>query len=142
LDFVTIADADEVDQKVATAVFDTDKNAQLMSWAALDRSDTYTVAGNGVTIAVPDGTAFSRFGIQVKGTGAAPDACVAVLEVGLNGANFKPIITWSIAAGQVDGDPMFLPGGASYPVKYFRSRLVSITLGSATNVVVNIVGMP
>lgn len=102
------------------------------------RQDTFVAAASGATVdtsLVP----CNRFAVQVKGTGAAPTAWEVVLEGSLNGTQFTTIATHKSGAGnQVDGALVWQ--SAATPAKYFRSRLVSITLGPATNVVVDIIG--
>lgn len=104
------------------------------------RSDTYTTAANGTTVD-RSASPVSRFGLQVKGTGAAPTAWNVVLEGSLNNAQFTTILEHSNAGefrNAADGETVYVNTGA--PWLYFRSRLVSITLGSATNAVATIVG--
>lgn len=103
-----------------------------------NRSDTYTVAANGTTVDVSTRPC-SKFGIQLKGTGAAATAWSVPLEVSLDGTNFQTLVTHATADG--DGAIKWL-GSPLSPALYFRSRCASITLGAATNVVVTIVGMP
>lgn len=101
------------------------------------RADTFTVAGNGVT--VDKHTApVSSFALQIKGTGAAATAWDIVLEASLDGTNFTTILEHTTAVG--DGQTMYT-GELDSPALYFRSRLVSVTLGSATNIVVTILGV-
>jgi hypothetical protein len=101
------------------------------------RSDTFTGTGNGTTVDV-SGQALSGFGIQVKGTGAPAAAWNVVLEGSLDNTNFTTIATHS---NLTDSDGKAKPGGGA-PWLYFRSRCVSLTLGSATNIVVTILGVP
>lgn len=104
------------------------------------RSDTYTVAANGTTVDVSL-RPVRRFALQVKGTGATPTAWNAVLEGSLNNTQFTAILEHSNAGefrNAADGETVYFD--TAVPWLYFRSRLVSITLGSATNVVATIVG--
>ena len=102
------------------------------------RSDTYTGAANGTTVDVST-QGMSRWGIQVKGTGAAPSSWTVHFEVSLNGTNFQSFFTHGTADG--DGTVKWGPAG-DYPALYFRSRCSAVALGSATNIVATIVGMP
>ena len=99
------------------------------------RSDTFTVAANGTTV-----SALTKpqkyFSIQVKGTGAAADAWSIILEGSLNNSNFTTIVTH----GTADGDGAVKVATAVFPVLYFRSRLDTVTLGGASNIVVTILG--
>ena len=101
------------------------------------RFDTFTVAANGTTADV-----YTRpcrmFSIQCKGTGAAATAWSIVLEGSNDGTNFSTLLTHNTATG--DGVTLFT-GPNMYPCLYFRSRLVSVTLGSATNIICWITGM-
>lgn len=108
------------------------------------RSDTYTTAANGTTVDCST-KPVRRFALQVKGTGAAATAWEVVIEGSLNNAQFTTIITHTSVADSegefrnaADGETLFVDTGA--PWLYFRSRLVSITLSPATNVIATIVG--
>src|SRR3990167_4927755 len=99
-------------------------------------TDTYTVAGNGAVIFTAH--VASRFSIQVVGTAAAATAWNVRLEGGLDGVNFTTILTHT----DITGDGVMLFSGATqYPARYIRSRCVSLTLGSATDIVVYICGV-
>lgn len=104
------------------------------------RSDTYTTAANGTTVDVST-RPVRRFALQVKGTGAAATAWNVVLEGSLNNSQFATILEHSNAGefrNAADGETVYFD--TAVPWLYFRSRLVSITLGSATNVIATIVG--
>lgn len=104
------------------------------------RSDTYTTAANGTTVDC-SAKPVRRFALQVKGTGAAASAWNVVIEGSLNNSQFTTIVEHSNAGefrNAADGETVYIDTGA--PWLYFRSRLVSITLGSATNVIATIVG--
>jgi len=100
------------------------------------RSDTYTVAASGTTVnksAAP----VTAFAVQVKGTGAAPTSWTVVLEASLDNVNFSTVLTHKTSTG--DGAVMW-SGSLLSPTLYFRSRCTAISLGSATNIVVTILG--
>ena len=100
------------------------------------RADTYTTTASGVTVdssAVP----LQHYGIQVKGTGAAPTSWTALLEGSLDGTNFSTLITHNAN----DGSILWLIGGVNLPCLYMRSRVSALSLGSATNIVVTIIGV-
>ena len=104
------------------------------------RSDIYTTAANGTTVDV-SARPVRRFALQVKGTGAAAAAWNVVIEGSLNNTQFTSILEHSNAGefrNAADGETVYFD--TAVPWLYFRSRLVSITLGSATNVVATIVG--
>jgi hypothetical protein len=118
------------------------KNGTVATRVIIDansRSDSYTAAATGTTVDVSDVGA-STFGLQVKGTGAAASAWSAVLEVSLDGTNFATLLTHASADGDSDGGVVWSGANAS-PSLYFRSRLASVTLGSATAVVATVVGV-
>lgn len=109
----------------------------LVANAFSTRSDTYTAAATGTAVDV-SATLCKSFSIQVKCTTAAADAWNIVLEVSLDATNYTTVLTHTEASG----DKVILFTAAShYPALYFRSRCVSRTLGSATNLVTTIVGM-
>lgn len=102
------------------------------------RTDTFTGATTGTTVdAKPSG--FKSFALQVKGTGASATAWNVVLEVSLDGTNYATLLTHASAEGDADGGIVW-SGAADSPCLYFRSRVVSVTLGSATNLSVTIAG--
>lgn len=118
----------------------TDTNPMPTVPAFGTRSDTYTTAANGTTVDV-SARPVRRFALQVKGTGAAASAWNVVLEGSLNNTQFTTILEHSNAGefrNAADGETVYFD--TAVPWLYFRSRLVSITLGSATNVVATIVG--
>lgn len=101
------------------------------------RQDTFTTTGSGVTInksAAP----VSKFGLQVKGTGAAATLWSVNLEGSLDGVNFSTVLSHVTATG--DGSVMWI-GSLEAPLLYFRSNVTALTLGSATNIVVTILGI-
>lgn len=100
------------------------------------RQDTFTAPGNGVTQDIVN-SPIKHFAIQVVGTGAVPTAWNVRLEGSLDNSNFTTILTHTEATG--NGEILF-SGANVYPVLYFRSRVVSLTLGLATNIVVSMVG--
>jgi hypothetical protein len=103
------------------------------------RSDTYTGTASGTTVDV-SAQGMKHFGIQVKGTGAAPTSYTVLLEGSLDGTNFSTLLTHTNSS---PGDGLILHSGASVlPVLYFRSRCTALVLGSATNIVVTIIGKP
>lgn len=101
------------------------------------RADTYTTAANGTAVDV-SAQGLAAFAIQVKGTGAAATAWNVVIEGSLDGTNYSTIAT-HVNTAHTDGQVLWV--GASRPCLYFRSRCVSVTLGSATNIVATIVAL-
>jgi len=102
------------------------------------RSDTFTTAANGVTVNVST-TGLKYFSIGCKGTTAAPTAWNIVLEGSNDNVNFTTILT-HVNTTVPDGQTLY-SGTNATPALYYRSRMVSVTLGSATNIVCVIVGM-
>lgn len=135
----------EISGKVHQAIVRAAVNSSSAPSAAafyLDKSsrqDTYSTTGTGATLDVSS-QGMSKFGVQVKGTGAAPTSFTVVLEGSLDGTNFSTLLTHTNAS---PGDGLVLHSGAvALPVLYFRSRCTALTLGSASNIVVTIVGIP
>ncbi len=102
------------------------------------RTDTFTIAANGVTVNASAYIAKS-FSLQVTGTTDVATAWVVVLEGSYDNVTFSTILTHN-SGDETDGQTIFT-GASFYPCKYFRSRLVSVTLTPATALVVNIIGM-
>lgn len=100
------------------------------------RSDTFTATGNGVTV---DRTTspLDAYAVQVKGTGAAATTWDVRLEGSLDGTNFSQILQHTTTTG--DGAVVWI-GASTAPSLYFRSRVAGLVLGSATNIVVTILG--
>lgn len=102
------------------------------------QSDTFTAAGNGVALDVSSYPP-SAYAIQVVGVGAAATAWSIVLEGSLDGENYTTILTH----GTLTGNGVVLFSGTNRsPATTIRSRVVSVTLGSATAVSVYITGAP
>lgn len=103
------------------------------------RSDTFTGTGNGTAVDVTAKPCKS-FGVQVKGTGAAPTSWTVVLEASLDGTNYTTILTHTNTS--LSDGAVLWSGAAVSPALYFRSRCSALLLGSATNIAVTIIGMP
>ena len=101
------------------------------------RSDTYTGTGNGTTVTITTAP-LNVFAVQVTGTGAAASAWDVRLEGSLDGVNFSQILAHTNVTG--DGVVLWL-GATLSPSLYFRSRCAGLTLGTATNIVVTILGV-
>lgn len=101
------------------------------------RSDTYSGTGTGTTVDVSL-QGFSRFAIQCKQTGTV-NSWTIVLETSLDGTNFSTLLTHT-KASNLDGGVVWFTVMA--PSLYFRSRCTAMDLGSGTNVVTTIVGLP
>jgi len=100
------------------------------------RSDTYTTTGTGTTINMTAAPC-SQFTIEVKGTGAAATSWTAILEISLDGTNFTTVASHT----KTTGDGISLNGSYTIAALYFRSRVSTLSLGSATNIVVTILGI-
>lgn len=137
---VTINDADDSPVDIASSTLD-DAEVQQIGWAMATRQDAHSSQGDGTAIDVST-LGMSKFGLQVKGTGAAASAWDVRLRVSLDGTNYTDLLQHSSEGGDADGAVKYAPGGAQYPALYFRSRCESVTLGSASDIVVTIVGMP
>jgi hypothetical protein len=102
------------------------------------RADTFTVAGNGVTVDL-SAQGMAGFALQVKGTGAVPSAWNVVLEVSLDNANWTTVLTHSNTLGDSDGSTKWPI--KSTPALYVRARCVSVTLGGASNIVATLLAV-
>lgn len=115
--------------------------ANTTAWLArlpqFSRSDTYTTTANGTT-ADASAAAARHFGVLVKGTGSAATVWDVRLECSLDNSNFTQLIQHTNTDG--DGANKF-SGSSIFPCLYFRSRVAGLTLGTATNIVVTIVGL-
>jgi hypothetical protein len=76
-------------------------------------------------------------GRNAAGTATAPGACVVVLQASLNGTDFFTVGTWSIAGGQSNGDIVYV---VDKPASSWRADVTSLTLGTATEVEIHILG--
>jgi hypothetical protein len=113
-----------------------DVNVGVVANLYRSRSDTFTVAGNGTTVNASS-TPLKHYSVQVKGTGAAASAWEVRLEASLDGVNFSQVLQHITSTG----DGAILWATTPAPSLYFRSRCVSVTLGSATNLIVTILGV-
>jgi hypothetical protein len=106
--------------------------------ATSSRSDTFTGTGSGTAVNV---STYGRqhFGIQVKGTGATPTSWTVHLQVSLDGTNYANLLTHD---NDTDDDGGIQWTSTPTPGLYFRSSVEAVALGSATNIIVTIVGMP
>lgn len=99
------------------------------------RSDTYTGTANGTTVDIST-RPLKSYSVQVKGTGAAATTWDVRLEGSLDGTNFSQILQHTNTTG--DGATLWATTLA--PCLYFRSRCTGLVLGSATNIIVTILG--
>lgn len=96
--------------------------------------ETYTQARIGATV----GSIYiNSFSIHVKGTDAAATAWDVRLYGSLDGENFTELLKHDAGVG--DGI-ILSTGSVAQPMHYVRSRCVSLTLGSAANIVCEIFG--
>ena len=100
------------------------------------RADTYTETGSGTAVDVST-TGKQWLGVQVKGTGAAATAWTVNLQASLDGTNYSTVLSHT-NTDDTDGSIVWISTPA--PTLYFRSNVSALTLGSATNIVVTIVG--
>lgn len=103
------------------------------------QQETFTVAANGTTVDISIRPCL-YWALQVTGTGAAATAWDVRLEVSLDGVGWTGIIQHT----QTDLNGITKNLGLATigaPGRFFRIRLNSITLGSATNVVCRAIGI-
>lgn len=110
---------------------------QPVTTAFTARADTFTGTASGTTVNASTAPPKS-FAIQVKGTGAAPTSWDVRLEGSLDNTNFTAVLTHTNTTG--DGVVLY-SGAALSPNMYYRSRVAAVTLGSASNIVVTILGV-
>jgi len=102
------------------------------------RIDTFIIAGNGQTIDTSL-SPLSVFSLNVKAVGGTPIAWVVLLEGSLDGENWTTILTHT----QLTGLGQTISSGSnSDPILYFRSRCVSVSLGTASAIKATILGIP
>ena len=101
-----------------------------------NRSDTFTVTGNGVTIdatmQVP-----KYYSLQITSTGAVATAWDVRLEGSNDNVNFTQISQHT----NVTGDGVVVFQSSAQPVLFYRARCAGLTLGTATNIISRIVGV-
>jgi hypothetical protein len=98
-------------------------------------ANTFTSTGTGT--ALTTSLSFDQYALQVQVTGTSTlTLWNVVLEGSLDSVNFSTILTSTNLLGQgvVWGSSMVAPS------LYIRSRVVSLTLGLATNIIVTILG--
>lgn len=93
-------------------------------------NDTYTVpaTGPGYTNEIPH----RSFAVQVIGTGGTPTAWNVVLEGSIDSIHFTPFLTHT----NLLGETILWSSANQYASITYRTKLVSIELGPATNIVV------
>lgn len=99
-------------------------------------SDTFTATGNGRIFTFSE-RPVKYYSLQVTGTGAAATAWSVVIEGSVNELTFQTILTHATADG--DGATVF-SGASQFPCAFYRVRVASLTLGSATDIVVRSLG--
>lgn len=100
-------------------------------------TDTFTTVTVGTTQDVGAGNLVKSYSIAVKGTGAIPSVSAVNLEVSLDGTNWTVLLS---VLQTLDGTATST-GDVLFPARYFRSNTTSLTLGSATNIVVTVAAM-
>ena len=95
----------------------------------------FTATGEGSIIEL--GGACQNFALQVVGDPVAATAWGVDLEGSLDGVNFDTLLTHATGTG--DGKIWF-SGNQVYPVMFLRSKVTSLTLGSAAKIIVWIMG--
>lgn len=102
------------------------------------RVDNFTAAANGVP-ADCSRDPVKNVSLQVKCVGAAATAWNIVLEGSNDGVNWTVLITHTQA--DTDGNTKFQASGIVTPVLYLRTRMASVTLGSATSINATLLGV-
>jgi len=103
----------------------------------LINTDIFTSAGTGTTFdcsAAP----LKNFTLQVSGTGAIATLWTVLLEGSIDNVNFTTILIHMTPVG----DSICVFTGPNHtPVLYVRTRVITLTLGLATNIKASIVGI-
>ncbi|MBI4151814.1 hypothetical protein HY496_02485 [Candidatus Woesearchaeota archaeon] len=100
------------------------------------RTDYYTAVATGVSVNVANNP-MKCFSMQIKGSGVSANAWEVRLEGSLDGNNYASILQHTNTTG--DGEVLYT-GASLHPSLYFRSRVVSLNLGSAAQIAVTILG--
>lgn len=100
-------------------------------------TETFTTVTTGAT---QDVTAFpfTSFCLQATGTGGTPTIWNVVLEGSLDNTNFTTILNHITTTGI--GVNAYT-GASKFPCLYYRTRVVALTLGAATNISIKTIGM-
>lgn len=102
-------------------------------------SDTHSYDATATDTAVDvSDVGYSKWALQVKGTGAAATSWTAVLQVSLDGTNFSTILTHT---DSTDDDGSIVAIGTPFPALHYRTSVTALTLGSASAISVTAVGM-
>jgi hypothetical protein len=103
----------------------------------LVNTDTFTSAGTGTTFDC-SAQPLKNFTLQVAGTGSIATLWTVLLEGSVDNSNFTTILTHMTPVG----DSICVFTGANHtPIIYVRTRVVTLTLGLATNIKATIVGV-
>lgn len=103
---------------------------------SFSRSDTYAAVASGVAVnasAAPP----QHYSIQVKSTTAVATSWDVRLECSLNNIDFTQVVQHT----NTDGDGLVKTHTTPFPCLYFRSRTAALALGTATNIVVTVLGV-
>jgi hypothetical protein len=114
-------------------------NAPLGTRPARTGSNATTYTGTGTGAILSTTLSFDQYALQVQVTGTSTlTLWNVVLEGSLDGVNFSTILisTHLLGQGVIWGSSL------TVPTLYIRSRVVSLALGSATNIIVTIMGRP
>lgn len=102
------------------------------------RTDTYTVSPTTGTTVDVSTTSTKSFALQVSGTGGTATLWTVLLEGSLDNLTFTTLLTSTQALAN---GTIIWSGTNLMPCLYFRSRVTSLTLGPATDIVVKILGV-
>jgi hypothetical protein len=98
-------------------------------------ANTFTSTGTGTALTTP--LSFDQYALQIQVTGTATTTLWnVVLEASLDGVNFSTILTSTHLLGQ----GVIWGSTLTAPSIYIRSRVIALALGSATNIIVTILG--
>lgn len=89
---------------------------------------------------IPMRYALQVTGVNGSGVKTTPTAWNVVLEGSLDGKSYTVLLTHSNTAPNANGDTVW-GGGNFSPARFLRVRLVSVTLNTATKLVVRAIGV-
>ena len=101
-------------------------------------SQTFTAAGDGAIHDLRINPC-QTFSVQVGATGGTPTLWNVVLEGSLDGTNFSTILSHTSA--NLGLNSIIGTGNQVFPCTYIRIKVVTLTLGIATSITVNIAGL-
>lgn len=121
-------------------VIASDQTPISVTSSATFSTNAYTVTTTGMQSTVDiHTTPLKTWSIAIKGTGAVPTSWTVNLEGSLDGTNFTTYLQHTNTT-ESDGSTL-VSGTALMPALYYRVNTTALSLGSATNIVVRVLGV-